>query len=112
MKPCEHRLFVILGLVLTRMWCLYEIWKTISLNSQGISRLLILMDELCPAEVASVYSKFHVEKAQAAVENDRIKILQDIRKTIGTQVMTMVIKTNMLSSSVAQVDAIKDNDSR
>lgn len=64
------------GLVLSRIWCLYEIWKT--LEQKDGSKLRILMIKLDEDLMNTLFQSFSVSQAKATVESDRVKILADI----------------------------------
>ncbi len=49
-------------------------------------------------DIAEIFGKFHVDKGQATIESDRIRILQDIDKSIGSQKMTETVKKALLAA--------------
>jgi len=87
------------GNVLTRAWCLYEVWKTVT--EKKFSDLLILMNP--EDDILEVYQHFHMDKAKASFESDRIMILNSIEKKTGLQQMTITIKQSLLESSIEDV---------
>lgn len=64
------------------------------------------MKDLDQSQVGDIFLKFHVDKAQATVDSDRVAILKDINQGIGAQQMTEMIKKTMLASSLADVTSL------
>lgn len=52
---------------------------------------------------------FHVDKAQATLEKDRLMIMNDIEKSIGSQQMSMTVKNALLESSLADVASLESS---
>ncbi|KAG2485797.1 hypothetical protein HYH03_015508 [Edaphochlamys debaryana] len=89
------------GLVLTRIWCLYEIWQTV--RRWGPKGLRVLSGTLRRDELAAVWAELDVERAQATLESDRTRILADIRATTGGNELNHHIKRALVESAVAEL---------
>ncbi|GFR50272.1 hypothetical protein Agub_g12459 [Astrephomene gubernaculifera] len=85
------------GQVLTRIWCLYEIWQTV--RQRGAKGLRVLAGQLHHTHLARVWGDLEVERAQATVEADHVRILADIRADTGAQQLNQLIKRAIVESA-------------
>ena len=85
------------GIVLTRIWCLYEIWQTILVG--GPSKLVVLANQLDADALKSVFIELDVAQAKATQEADRVRILEEISKSLGCHQMNLDIKKCLIDAS-------------
>ncbi|KAG2425099.1 hypothetical protein HXX76_014008 [Chlamydomonas incerta] len=90
------------GLVLTRIWCLYEIWNTVLAG--GPPKLAVLGYDVNEAAFKEVYITLDVAEAQATVESDRVRILDDIAASTGLQELNLVLKNALVDSTQHEAD--------
>ncbi|GLI71003.1 hypothetical protein VaNZ11_016119 [Volvox africanus] len=90
------------GLVLTRIWCLYEIWNTILAG--GPPKLAVLGYDVNQDAFKEVYITLDVSEAQATVDSDRVRILADIAASTGLQELNLVIKQSLVESTQAEAE--------
>ncbi|GLC44943.1 WD repeat-containing protein 49 [Pleodorina starrii] len=90
------------GLVLTRIWCLYEIWNTVLAG--GPPKLAVLGYDVNQDAFKEVYITLDVEEAQATVDSDRVRILADIAASTGLQELNLVIKNSLVESTQAEAE--------
>lgn len=88
------------GLVLTRIWCLYEVWNTLLLG--GPQRLLVLSSSVDYGALKDIYYELDVSKAQATVEADKHRFLADIQASMGHEEMGQQVREALVSSALAQ----------
>ena len=67
--------------VLTRIWCLYEVWQTFL--AKGAAGLLVLMPTVEEAKLGEVFNTFDTMKAEATQVADRDRILAQIAGSPG-----------------------------
>lgn len=85
------------GVVLTRIWCLFEIWHTVLAG--GPSKLLILSNQVDGDALKNVYIELDVEQAKATMEEDRVKILAEIKQSMGFHEMNHAIKNGLVGAT-------------
>ena len=85
------------GVVLTRIWCLFEVWHTILAG--GASKLVVLANQLDADALKNVFIELDVAQAKATQDQDRVRILEEIRKSMGFHEMNMAIKKALIDSS-------------
>ncbi|GFR41736.1 hypothetical protein Agub_g2489 [Astrephomene gubernaculifera] len=90
------------GMVLTRIWCLYEIWNTVLVG--GAPKLAVLGYDVKQDAFKEVYITLDVGEAQATVESDRVRILADIAASTGLQELNLVIKRALIESTQAEAE--------
>ncbi len=61
------------------------------------------MTALNRQQIGEIWRNFRVDKAQATVESDRVKILDDIAKSKTLQVMTSTVQWELMMSSQVEV---------
>eukprot|EP00798_Chlamydomonas_sp_ICE-L_P020038 gene20038-26753_t len=83
--------------VLTRIWCLYEVWQTFL--AKGVSGLMILMPNVNVKELTKVFDTFDVMQAQATQADDKERILQQITDTMGSTEVNLQLKAALVSSA-------------
>ncbi|GIL87932.1 hypothetical protein Vretimale_6273 [Volvox reticuliferus] len=95
------------GTALTRIWCLYEAWQT---YKAGPGKIQLLSYGLDYDELKKVFIDLDVSRAQASVEEDRIRILGSIRDSLagGLHQMTHELKDALVAGAVSQVYDIED----
>src|SRR4051812_5211782 len=93
------------GDVLTRIWCLYEIWKTFE-KKQSYKHLRVLLSSLNAVQAHEILSSFHVDKAKATKLEDLNLILASIEKSHGKQQITESIRQILLESSLMDVEQL------
>ena len=91
------------GEAVTRVWCLYEIHKTIVLNKE----LKVLMPKLLYKwHFQPILGMINVANAQATIPKDKEGILAEIKKTIGIQQMNEKLLSSIVHScGLKQEDA-------
>ena len=79
----ERKLFCLDAecVVLTRIWCLYEVWQTFL--AKGAAGLLVLMPTVDEAKLEEVFNTFDTMKAEATQVADRDRILAQIAGSPG-----------------------------
>ncbi|EFJ40045.1 hypothetical protein VOLCADRAFT_100240 [Volvox carteri f. nagariensis] len=90
------------GLVLTRIWCLYEIWNTILAG--GPPKLAVLGYDVNQDAFKEVYITLDVAEAQATVDADRVRILADIAASTGLEHLNQVLKRSLVESTEAEAE--------
>jgi hypothetical protein len=77
------------GRTLTRIWCLFEIWRT----AEDGNVLTVLTEELDGASLTEVFYKMDVEKAEASMPSDRVRLLDSFEASgTGFEQLNIVIK--------------------
>ncbi|GLC45508.1 NACHT domain- and WD repeat-containing protein 1 [Pleodorina starrii] len=94
------------GLVLTRIWCLYEIWHTV--QRKGAEGLRVLAGPLEFSELAHVWGELDVARAQSTFPSDRDRILASIRSTPGSGELDRAIKQALVKSACLDLDSARD----
>eukprot|EP00854_Cymbomonas_tetramitiformis_P024944 gene24944-30418_t len=82
------------GVALTRVWCLYEIWKTLMNENQ----FEVLTYGLEIGTLEQIFYTVDVENADALLSIDRVRILNDIETTFGFQACNMRIREALVAS--------------
>ncbi len=89
-----------LGRVLTRIWCLYEVWATV--NNFSALKLRVLMSGIDAQALQEVYFALNVANAQAEKDEDRRRILDGIQRSIGASGMNQRIRAAMVKAAAAE----------
>mmetsp|Transcript_38050 Transcript_38050/g.112659 ORF Transcript_38050/g.112659 Transcript_38050/m.112659 type:complete len:715 (-) Transcript_38050:1174-3318(-) len=92
------------GQVLRRVWCLFEIWKTVHYKTVG--GLIVVARGVDLIGLKDIFLKLNVAEAQATVEADRLKILSDIKTTTGIEAMNQFIRRALVESARMEVDRL------
>lgn len=88
------------GLTLTRIWCLFEIHKTIMLRKEASEFIALLPKEINLYAMKNIWTELDVAKAQATVEADRVRLLAEFAASdLGFHKMNHSIKAALLRSS-------------
>lgn len=69
------------GTALTRVWCVYELWKTVL--SGGSAKLTVLHPTVEFGALRNLFHSVAVERSQASFPEDAERILGDIERSIG-----------------------------
>ncbi|GIL50307.1 hypothetical protein Vafri_6512 [Volvox africanus] len=93
------------GTVLTRIWCLYEIWQTV--RQRGSEALCVLAGPLDFEELVHVWGELEVERAQATFPADRDRILADIRAATGSAELNRHIQQALGKSAIRDLEAVR-----
>ena len=98
-KATERTLFCLDSecVVLTRIWCLYEVWQTFL--DKKAAGLLVLMSNVDDAKLENVFKTFDVGNAQATQPADRDRILQDITDSVGSTEVNLQLKAALVLSA-------------
>eukprot|EP00798_Chlamydomonas_sp_ICE-L_P026687 gene26687-4263_t len=83
--------------VLTRIWCLYEVWQTFL--AKGVSGLIVLMPTVDVEELTEVLETFDVMQAQARQAEDKERILQQITDSMGSTEVNLQLKAALVNSA-------------
>jgi len=94
------------GLVLSRIWCLYEAWNT---WRKGRGGLRLLAYGVRWEALEKVFLDVDVAKAQATVQSDLFTILDDIASDVGVMTMTHQLKEALVDSVVSAVPPPNDD---
>lgn len=102
------------GKALTRIWCLFELWKTCTLRPKGAEDLLVLVPLMIDFESLShVWLNLDVGKAEATIEADRVRILAEIaRSSTGHAELNTILKASIITSSDASYRTMERMNSR
>ena len=82
---------------LSRIWCLYEVWQTFV--AKGSEGLLMLMPAVAAGRLEHVFYEFNVMEAQATQPEDRVRILDEIARSIGAVSMNLQLKAALVDSA-------------
>ncbi|GAX79019.1 hypothetical protein CEUSTIGMA_g6459.t1 [Chlamydomonas eustigma] len=93
--------------VLRRVWCLFEIWKTV--EYKGVENLVVLAREVNIIGLRDIFLKLSVAEAQATVEADRLRIINDIRDSTGIEAMDKFIRQALVDSARSEVMKLEGN---
>ncbi|GLI63213.1 hypothetical protein VaNZ11_006069 [Volvox africanus] len=93
------------GTVLTRIWCLYEIWQTV--RQRGSEAVCVLAGPLDFEELVHVWGDLEVERAQATFSADRDRILADIRTATGSPELNRHIQQALVKSAARDLEAVR-----
>eukprot|EP00798_Chlamydomonas_sp_ICE-L_P015437 gene15437-21524_t len=88
--------------VLTRIWCLYEVWQTFL--AKGVSGLMVLMPDVNGTRLEEVFETFDVMQAQATQPEDKKRILHQIKDSIGSTEVNLQLKAALVNSAQYAVD--------
>jgi tetratricopeptide (TPR) repeat protein len=100
----SHQTLLVLddtGQVLRRVWCLFEVWKTV--QHKSVSGLVVLARDVNLLGLKKIFTELNVAEAEATVEADRIKILLDIEQSIGIETMNGAIRSALVQSTMLEV---------
>ncbi|KAG1669586.1 hypothetical protein FOA52_006359 [Chlamydomonas sp. UWO 241] len=92
------------GQVLRRVWCLFEIWKTV--HYKTVEGLIVVARGVDLMGLKDIFLKLNVAEAQATVEADRLKILSDIKATTGIEAMNQFIRQALVESARKEVQRL------
>jgi len=88
--------------VLTRIWCLFEVWQT--LLAKGVPGLLLLMPVVSVDTLKEVFSTFDVVNARATQLEDRDRILMEITESVGATQLNLQLKESIVDSAVFEAE--------
>mmetsp|Transcript_31220 Transcript_31220/g.69446 ORF Transcript_31220/g.69446 Transcript_31220/m.69446 type:complete len:482 (+) Transcript_31220:82-1527(+) len=88
------------GVVLTRIWCLYEIWQTMKKHT-GVLEVLAEVSLLDLEQVQGVIKQLDIKKAKATRDQDRVRILAQIDRSLGHHKLRSMIKSAVVASAIA-----------
>src|SRR5690606_1378019 len=91
------------GVLLSRIWCLYEIWNTI--QTPGViqqGKLILIAHGIDYNSLEEFFINCDVEKAQAKKKSDINRILNDIKKSCGFSTINNVIRNGLVESAKYQ----------
>ena len=93
------------GIILTRIWCLYEAWHAGRKTGKGQSTsfLKLLAYGLEWKNLQQVFIDLDVSRAKASAKHDLDAILADIVADVGVQKMTHQLKDALVNSIVSSV---------
>eukprot|EP00798_Chlamydomonas_sp_ICE-L_P011377 gene11377-12075_t len=105
-NQAEETLLVVdsTGQVLTRVWCLFEIWKTVTLK--GVQGLRVLAKDVDFFMLKDLFVNLDVSQAQASVDSDRLKLLTDIKGSTGIEAFNQFIRTALVDSTRLEVTTL------
>lgn len=83
--------------VLTRIWCLYEVWQTFLAKDTG--GLRILMSSVDVQRLKQLFDGFDVRQAQATQPADRERILASISDSIGAVELNLRLRHTLVDSA-------------
>jgi tetratricopeptide (TPR) repeat protein len=79
------------GLTLTRIWCLFELYKTVKLRPTQSDLIVLLPPAADFRSLSKIWTSLDVEKAQATVEDDRVRILHEIAQSEAANEGTLAL---------------------
>ncbi|GAX72566.1 hypothetical protein CEUSTIGMA_g22.t1 [Chlamydomonas eustigma] len=97
------------GQVLRRVWCLFEIWKTVQFK--GVQNLVVLAKDVDLLGLKDIFLQLNCADAQATVEADRQQIINDIKTTTGIEAMNRFIRQALVDSAkheARKMEAMKE----
>ncbi|KAG2495848.1 hypothetical protein HYH03_006087 [Edaphochlamys debaryana] len=89
------------GAVLTRIWCLYEAWKTA--EYKGAGGLQMLAPHVNYDSLEAVFTRLDVLAAEATVDEDRVRILADVEASMGAAQLNVYLKNALVQACMAEV---------
>lgn len=95
------------GRLLTRIWCLYEIWTTLCCSGGAEQRMKVLAHKIDFESLKQFFIECDVEKAQAFKQSDVDRILGDIQRSTGFQEMNKEIRKAFVESARQEVQQIE-----
>ncbi|KAG2432306.1 hypothetical protein HYH02_013028 [Chlamydomonas schloesseri] len=93
------------GAVLTRIWCLYEAWKTAEYKGPGGLQMLAPLSAVHYGALEAVFVRLDVMAAEATVEADRVRILAEVAASMGAAALNVYIKGALVDSAVIESNA-------
>ncbi|KAG2427326.1 hypothetical protein HXX76_012521 [Chlamydomonas incerta] len=93
------------GAVLTRIWCLYEAWKTAEFKGAGGLQVLAPPTAVNYSALEGVFVRLDVRAAEATVEADRVRILAEVECSMGAAALNVYIKGALVDSAILESNA-------
>ena len=92
------------GRLLTRIWCLYEIWNTILSEKEGKEqeegkKLVFIAHKTNYTTLEKFFIECDVSRAQAKKEEDVVRILNEIKKSVGFEKVNREIQRGLVQSA-------------